>query len=67
MLKELSSGFRSVKQRIQGKRTLTEENVEEALGELRRSLLEADVNFKVVRAFIKSVKEKALGGRSGLG
>jgi len=61
MLKELSSGFRSVKQRIQGKRTLTEENIEEALSELRRSLLEADVNFKVVRAFIKSVKEKALG------
>ncbi|MBM4292007.1 MAG: signal recognition particle protein [Deltaproteobacteria bacterium] len=61
MLEALSSGFKSVKERIQGKRTLTEENIEEALGELRRSLLEADVNFTVVRQFIKSVKEKALG------
>ena len=61
MLEALSSGFRSVKERIQGKRTLTEENVDEALRDLRISLLEADVNIRVVRRFLKAVKEKSLG------
>jgi signal recognition particle subunit SRP54 len=61
MLETLSKGFRSVKHRFQGKRELTEENIEEALREIRVSLLEADVDFKVVRGFIARVKEKALG------
>jgi signal recognition particle subunit SRP54 len=61
MLEALSSGFRSVKERIQGKRTLTEENIDEALRDLRISLLEADVNIRVVRRFLKAVKEQALG------
>jgi signal recognition particle subunit SRP54 len=61
MLETLSNGFKAVKNRIQGKRTLTEENIDEALRELRISLLEADVNLRVVRSFIKAVKTKALG------
>ncbi|MCA9558655.1 MAG: signal recognition particle protein [Myxococcales bacterium] len=61
MLETISKGFRSVKHRFQGKRELTEENIEEALREIRISLLEADVDFKVVRGFIGRVKEKALG------
>ena len=61
MLEAISKGFRSVKHRFQGKRELTEENIEEALREIRVSLLEADVDFKVVRSFIGAVKEKALG------
>ena len=61
MLDSLSKGFRSVKHRLQGKRELTEENIEEALRDIRVSLLEADVDFKVVRGFIASVKEKAVG------
>jgi signal recognition particle subunit SRP54 len=61
MLEALSSGFRAVKERIQGKRTLTEENIDDALRDLRISLLEADVNIKVVRTFIKAVKAQALG------
>ena len=61
MLEALSSGFRAVKERIQGKRTLTEENIDDALRDLRISLLEADVNIRVVRGFIKAVKAKALG------
>ena len=61
MLETLSNGFKAVKNRIQGKRTLTEENINDALRELRISLLEADVNLRVVRSFIKAVKEKALG------
>ena len=44
MLEALSSGFRAVKERIQGKRTLTEENIDDALRDLRISLLEAGVS-----------------------
>ena len=61
MLEALSKGFRSVKNRFQGKAELSEENVSEALDEIKRSLLEADVNLKVTRKFLAAVKEKALG------
>ena len=61
MLETISKGFRSVKHRFQGKRQLSEENIEEALREMRVSLLEADVDFKVVRGFIGAVKDKAVG------
>ena len=54
MLETISKGFRSVKHRFQGKRELSEENIDEALREMRVSLLEADVDFKVVRHFIAS-------------
>ncbi|MBU0551217.1 signal recognition particle protein [Myxococcota bacterium] len=61
MLETLTKGFRSVKHRFQGKRELTAENIDEALREIRISLLEADVDFKVVRGFVARVKQKALG------
>ncbi|MEZ4469072.1 MAG: signal recognition particle receptor subunit alpha, partial [bacterium] len=61
MLETLSKGFRSVKHRMQGKRELTPEIIDEALREIRVSLLEADVDFKVVRGFVAQVKEKAVG------
>ena len=61
MLETISKGFRSVKHRFQGKRELTAEVIDEALREIRVSLLEADVDFKVVRGFIAAVKEKAEG------
>ena len=61
MFETISKGFRSVKHRFQGKRELTEENIDDALREIRVSLLEADVDFKVVRQFIGEVKTKALG------
>ena len=54
---KLSSTFRSL--RGQGK--LTEKNIEDAVKEVRLSLLEADVNFKVVKQFVQEVKEAALG------
>ena len=60
MLETISKGFRTVKNRFQGKRELTAENIDEALREIRISLLEADVDFKVVRTFVGTVKEKAL-------
>ncbi|MDE5539281.1 MAG: signal recognition particle receptor subunit alpha, partial [Bacilli bacterium] len=46
---------------IRGMGTITEENISEAMREIRLALLEADVNYQVVKEFIASVKEKALG------
>ncbi len=46
---------------VRGRGTLTEEDINAAMREIRLALLEADVNFKVVRSFTSSVKEKALG------
>jgi signal recognition particle subunit SRP54 len=61
MLDTLQRGFKQAKLRLSGKAELTEENVEEALREVRLSLLEADVEFKVVKEFLGRVKEKAIG------
>lgn len=46
---------------ISGKGKISEQNIQETIREIRLSLLEADVNFKVVKTFIANVKEKALG------
>lgn len=46
---------------IRGMGTITEENISEAMGEIRLALLEADVNYQVVKEFVTNVKEKALG------
>ncbi|MES2854939.1 MAG: signal recognition particle protein, partial [Bdellovibrionota bacterium] len=47
--------------KLRGQSRITEDNIQDAIKEIRLSLLEADVNFKVVKSFIDSVKEKALG------
>lgn len=47
--------------KLRGEARITESNIQEAIKEIRMSLLEADVNFKVVKSFIDRVKEKALG------
>lgn len=57
----LSSRLQNVFSKLRGKGKLTEDDVNEALREVRLALLEADVNFKVVRDFISKVKEKAVG------
>ena len=54
---KLQRAFKS----LRGQATLTEENIDEALREIRLALLEADVNYKVAKDFIASVKEKAEG------
>ncbi len=46
---------------IKGMGRITEENIGDAMREIRMALLEADVNYEVVKAFVKNVKEKALG------
>ncbi len=61
MLDSLSSRLTGIFDRLRGYGRLTEENIQEALREVRVALLEADVNFKVVKGFIERVREKAVG------
>jgi signal recognition particle subunit SRP54 len=61
MFESLSTRLQSVFDRLGGRGRLTEDNIQEALREVRVALLEADVNFKVVRAFIDRVRDKAVG------
>lgn len=63
MFESLSESFASVFRKLSGKGTLTESNIEEGLQEVRRALLSADVNFKIVKDFIERVKAKALGSQ----
>jgi signal recognition particle subunit SRP54 len=57
----LTKGFREAQNRLAGLTELNEKNIDSALKEVRVSLLEADVELGVVRRFLDSVKEKALG------
>ena len=61
MLETISRGFKNARLKLQGKRELNEENVKTAIRDVRVSLLEADVEMTVVRKFIGTVKERALG------
>src|SRR3984885_2233211 len=61
MFDALAKGFKAARNRLAGLTELTEQNVESALREVRVSLLEADVELGVVKAFLARVKEKALG------
>ena len=57
----LSEKIQNVFKKLRGKGILTEDDVKAALKEVRMALLEADVNFKVVKQFTKSVQERAVG------
>ncbi|HOD71766.1 MAG: Signal recognition particle protein [Deltaproteobacteria bacterium ADurb.BinA179] len=61
MLEMISGGFRKAQNLLQGKVVLQEKHIDEAVKEIRLSLLEADVEFHVVKSFIDKVREKALG------
>lgn len=61
MFEALSDKLTGTLQRLRGQGKITESNIEDALKEIRLSLLEADVNFKVVKTFLDQVKVKALG------
>ncbi|HEY4708008.1 MAG TPA: signal recognition particle protein [Thermodesulfobacteriota bacterium] len=61
MFESLSDKFRKILKDVRGQGTLSESNVQEILKEVRLALLEADVNFAVVKDFVASVKEKAMG------
>jgi signal recognition particle subunit SRP54 len=61
MFENLSEKLQRTFKNLRGQGKLTEENMNEALRELRLALLEADVNFKVVKDVINHIREKALG------
>lgn len=61
MFEALSEKLTSALRRVRGKARLDEENIDSALRDVRLALLEADVNFRVVTAFLEAVKRRALG------
>ena len=61
MFENLSDRFDQAFQRIKGEATITEANIAETTKEIRRALVEADVNYSVAKRFANRVREKALG------
>ncbi|MBT4793237.1 MAG: signal recognition particle protein [Halobacteriovoraceae bacterium] len=61
MFDNLSDKFSDAFKNVTGKGKISESNIEETLKQVRTALLEADVNFKVVKEFVAKVKEQALG------
>ena len=61
MFETLTYKLTAVINSVSGKGSLTEKDIDETLKEVRRALLEADVNFKVARAFVSSIKDQIIG------
>lgn len=61
IFESLSNKLQGALNKLKGKGKLNEKDIDEAMRDIRLSLLEADVNFKVVKDFIKSVKERSMG------
>ena len=61
IFESLSDRLQETFKKLRGQGKLTEDDVNDAMREVRMALLEADVNFKVVKQFIKTVKERAIG------
>ena len=61
MFENLADKLESIFKKLKGRGVLNEENVNDALKEIRMALLEADVNFKVVKDFIEDVRLRAIG------
>lgn len=57
----LSSKLQDITRKLRGKARITESDLKEMMREVKLALLEADVNYKIVKDFISSVEEKALG------
>ena len=66
MFETLGKGFRAAKQKLTGVAELSDDVVEDALRDVRMSLLEADVEFGVTKRFLDRVKEAARGERVAL-
>ena len=58
---QLSEKFSRIVKKMKGEARLSEKNMDEMLKEVRIALLEADVNYKVVKEFVQNIKEKAIG------
>ena len=61
MFEKITDKITSSFKKLRGNSVITNENIDEALKEIRLSLLEADVNFKVVKSLVESIKESAIG------
>ncbi len=61
MFENLQEKLEQAIKRLRGQATITEDNIEDAMREIRRALLEADVNLNVARKFVDDVKSKAIG------
>ena len=61
MFDELSARFEDAVKGLRGESKISENNVDEALKQVRRALLEADVSLSVVKQFVEEVREKAIG------
>ena len=61
MFETLSEKLSGTLRKVRGQGRLTEENLSQTLNSVKMALLEADVNFRVVKAFLRSVKERAIG------
>ena len=61
MFQDLTEKFDHVVRKLKGHGKLSEKNISETMREIRRVLLEADVNYKVAKTFIKNVEQRALG------
>lgn len=61
MFESITSSLEGIFSKLRGKGRLTEANIKEGLHEVRLALLEADVNYKVVKEFIQHVTERAVG------
>ena len=61
MLENLGNRFQDIVRKIRGHGKITEENVKESIKEVKMALLEADVNYKVVKDFTAKILEKSQG------
>ena len=61
MLQALSQKFEQILKNLRGHGVLTEQNIADSLKEVRLALLEADVNFKIVKDFVERIRQKAVG------
>jgi len=61
MFENLTEKLEGIFKKLRGHGVLTEENIQEAMREIRMALLEADVNFRVVRDFVEEVRTRAVG------
>ncbi|MHC4986154.1 MAG: signal recognition particle receptor subunit alpha, partial [Planctomycetota bacterium] len=61
MFESLTEKFNGVFRRLSGRGRISEDNVREAMREVRQALLEADVNYQVARGFCDKVTDKAVG------
>ncbi len=63
MFEQLSGRFAEITKNLRGMGKITEKNISETLRSVRRTLLEADVNYKIAKEFTESIKLKAMGDK----